>query len=195
MKFLFNLNALTNFAVQKDLVTLSSTTEVNKRHLLKIEKINLNKYIIYLSNADGFYSLIRKFDNIHLSSNKLLFLTSSSFLSFRSILKTFINSLSGGYYFEFIIRGIGYRYKFHKKKNSLSLSFRLGYSHRILLPFLNSIKLLANKRFDFFIFSSFKHNLKNYGEQIRQIRQTDSYKGKGIKYYEQPLKLKVGKVR
>jgi len=187
MKLFFYVNNV-------NLTKAESLVKDSKRQLLKLKKIGSKQFLISFVNAQGIFSIIKTFDGC-VVGNKFFFLTASAFLSFYSLLKSYLRSFNTGYFFEFIIRGIGYRYKFYKKQGKVYLSFRLGYSHRILFPFISSVKLLMNKRFDFIIFSFYKMYLKDYGEQLRFIRSVDSYKGKGIKYYDQPLRLKVGKVR
>ena len=105
--------------------------------------------------------------------------------------------LSGGFFHEFIIRGIGYRYRYHKSHGVKSLLFKIGYGHRILFPLSNmkNITFRNNRRYDFVLSGMHKGKLKEFAEQIRFIKPSDPYKGKGIKYYHTPLKLKVGKVR
>jgi large subunit ribosomal protein L6 len=100
-----------------------------------------------------------------------------------------------GFYFEFIIRGIGFKYKFFKKNGKFSLLFKLGFGHRVLYNLNQFVSFRSNRRFDFVLFSMDKSILRNFAENLLNIKRTDSYKGKGIKYYRLPLKLKVGKVR
>jgi hypothetical protein len=131
--------------------------------------------------------------------NNYLFLTSRSELAslYGEILKK-QNWLTSGFFHEFIIRGIGYRYRYHKSNKINSLFFKIGYGHKILFSLSsmkNEITFRNNRRYDFVLSSVNKGALKQFAEQIRTIKPTDAYKGKGIKYYHTPLKLKVGKVR
>jgi len=103
--------------------------------------------------------------------------------------------LATGFYHELILRGIGYRYRFHRRGGSTSLSFKIGLGHRVLLPLKPSCYLRTNRRFDILLFGSAKGELRRYAETLRTIRPTEAYKGKGIKHYAAPLRLKVGKVR
>jgi hypothetical protein len=115
--------------------------------------------------------------------------------SFFGLLKSAFLGLFRGFYFEFIIRGIGFKYKFFKKNGAFSLLLKLGFGHRILYNLNPFVSFRSNKRFDFVLFSMDRSILKNFAENLLIIKPTDPYKGKGIKYYRLPLKLKVGKIR
>lgn len=100
-----------------------------------------------------------------------------------------------GWYEELIIRGIGYKYRFFRHHRRNYLSFRLGYSHRILFPLRWDYTFAANKRYDFLVTSRHAKHFRWTVEALRNLRPSDPYKGKGFKYDSAPLVLKVGKVR
>jgi ribosomal protein L6P/L9E len=128
--------------------------------------------------------------------DKFIFFSNSGFYkSFFGLINSTFLGLFRGFYFEFIIRGIGFKYKFFKKNGKFSLLFKLGFGHRVLYNLNQFVSFRSNRRFDFVLFSMDKSILRNFAENLLNIKRTDSYKGKGIKYYRLPLKLKVGKVR
>jgi len=129
------------------------------------------------------------------SDPKLFFSNLPNFTAFHKFLVGRLNWLATGFFHEFIIRGIGYRYKFHRRQGLSALFFKIGYGHRILFPIPMEIDFRNNKRYDFIVAGFNKSVVKTFAEEVRNLKPTDAYKGKGIKYYQTPLKLKIGKVR
>lgn len=107
----------------------------------------------------------------------------------RSLIANMITGLSQGYEKVLEIQGTGYRA--HQKDKAIELS--LGYSHPIIYqppPHINlsveENKLIRIKGFD-------KQLVGQVAAEIRQFRRPDAYKGKGIRYQGEKLKLKPGK--
>ena len=132
---------------------------------------------------------------LQLNTNIIFFTDKKYYYSFFGFINSILQGLARGFYFEFIIRGIGFKYRYFKKNNEYSLLFKLGYGHKVFFRLNNLVSFKNNKRFDFLISGFDKGLVKTFAESIRCIKETDDYKGKGIKYYRTPLKLKVGKVR
>jgi hypothetical protein len=178
-----------------------------------VRKFNFSEVINYdPAMAEETYFPVY-FEQNHLMFNMLRARPSSAcafvmsdylFLTVRAELASFYGEISnrydwliGGFFHEFIIRGIGYRYRFHRSNAQKSLFFKIGYGHRVLfsLSAMKNITFRNNRRYDFVLSSMNKGALKQFAEQVRLIKPSDAYKGKGIKYYHAPLKLKIGKVR
>lgn len=85
--------------------------------------------------------------------------------------------------------GVGYKIFFTNYKSILLL--KLGYSHNIYFKIhqnffnLKSVKL--------FIFSNFYQKLLKISSLIRSFKYPEPYKGKGILYENEKIKLKQGK--
>jgi large subunit ribosomal protein L6 len=88
------------------------------------------------------------------------------------------------------IVGVGYRAQVAGNKLVLSL----GYSHpvEVLLP--DGIQASVDaKQITITLTGIDKHQLGQLAENLRTLRPPDSYKGKGIRYSGERLKLKAGK--
>jgi ribosomal protein L6P/L9E len=174
-----------------------------KKPILLIKQSGFNQFFYSILGPLGYFEKYINLDAIPMAIfNKeflvnFFFNTKQAYTIHRNIFFNLFYDLATGYFLEFIIRGIGYRYKFYKRLNKYNLVFKIGYSHKIFfeLPNIKLFNFFGNKRFDFFVFSFSKSVLSMISENIRQIKVTDPYKGKGIKQYNLPLRLKVGKIR
>ena len=107
----------------------------------------------------------------------------------RSLIANMITGVTQGYEKVLEIQGTGYRA--HQKDKAIELS--LGYSHPIIYqppPHIDlsveENKLIRIKGFD-------KQLVGQVAAEIRQFRRPDAYKGKGIRYQGEEVKLKPGK--
>ncbi len=108
----------------------------------------------------------------------------------RSIIANMINGVSHGYQKIMEIVGIGYKAQVIGDK----LVLTLGYSHPIEVPLPEGIKASVDaKQTTITLTGIDKHQLGQLSENLRNLRLPDSYKGKGIRYSGQYLKLKAGK--
>ena len=91
------------------------------------------------------------------------------------------------------IKFVGVGYKANLKKNLLI--FRLGFSHKIFILLPKFIKIIKiKKRPPTFILKSVDFNiLKTTSFIIQSFKKPEPYKGKGILFLNQYLKLKEGK--
>jgi len=88
------------------------------------------------------------------------------------------------------VRGVGYRFQLISKK----LVINVGYSHSLQIKLPLKHKLILNKKSTFLrVKSSNLAKLSNFLSFVRNLRQPDVYKGKGIRYKKDPIRLKEGK--
>jgi len=118
-----------------------------------------------------------------------------TFKSLWGFLRMQIFNTSLGLYKEHFmkLKFVGVGYKMNLKKNLLL--FRLGFSHKIFcsLPPLVKISKIK-KRPPTFILKSFDLNLlRETSFLIRSFKKPEPYKGKGIVFLNEFLKLKEGK--
>lgn len=110
----------------------------------------------------------------------------------RSIIANMIKGVSEGYKKELHIVGIGYRVDL-KGQN---LMFSLGYSHPIEFPLPEGITAEIDHKarpLKLTLHGIDKQLLGQVAANIRSLRPPDAYKGKGIRYADERLKLKPGK--
>ena len=88
------------------------------------------------------------------------------------------------------VRGVGYKFQIVFNR----MTIQAGYSHllEIRMPILQSFSL--NKKSTFLRLKSNDLSLlTNFLSSVRNLRQPDVYKGKGIRYRKDPILIKEGK--
>jgi large subunit ribosomal protein L6 len=108
----------------------------------------------------------------------------------RSLLANMLEGVSKGFERVLEINGIGYKVQ----KTGDKLVFQVGYSHPVefLLPTDINATIEGTNRIR--ISGIDKETVGKVAAGIRAIRLADHYKGKGIKFAEEKLRLKPGKV-
>lgn len=108
--------------------------------------------------------------------------------AYRTLISNMAEGVAKGYEKKLEIRGIGYR----AEKQGDDLVFRLGFSHPVVVKPKNGINFLIEK--NIIIVSGIdKEKVGAETARIRALRKPDPYKGKGIAYFGEIIKLKPGK--
>jgi large subunit ribosomal protein L6 len=106
----------------------------------------------------------------------------------RSLLQNLVTGVSEGYTKSLEIIGVGYRAQ--SKGNVLELS--LGYSHPINYEIPAGIEIKVQKTV-IHVHGMDKELVGQTAAEIRRFRQPDAYKGKGVRYVGEHIRLKAGK--
>lgn len=107
----------------------------------------------------------------------------------RSLIANMVTGVTTGYTKTLEIQGTGYR----AIPKGEGLEFSLGYSHSILFNPPQGIKLAIQENKYIVITGADKYLVGQVAANIRDLRQPDPYKGKGIRYKGEVIKLKPGK--
>lgn len=109
----------------------------------------------------------------------------------RALIANAVKGVTDGFKKEFEIVGIGYRAALDKKK----LVFTVGYSHPVEIELPEDLQVIFDEKNKnkFTLHGADKQKVGQYAAHIRNVRPPDPYKGKGIKYADERLKLKEGK--
>lgn len=108
----------------------------------------------------------------------------------RSIISNMITGVSQGYQKVLEIVGVGYKAQLADNKLILSL----GYSHPVEFRIPEGIKASVDaKQTQITLFGVDKQQVGQVAADIRALKPPDAYKGKGIRYLGEVLKLKPGK--
>ncbi|HHN64142.1 MAG TPA: 50S ribosomal protein L6 [Nitrospirae bacterium] len=110
----------------------------------------------------------------------------------RSIIANMVKGVSEGFKKELHLVGIGYRVDLKGQ----SLMFSLGYSHPVEFPLPEGITAEIDHKarpLKLTLQGIDKQLLGQVAANIRSLRPPDAYKGKGIRYADERLKLKPGK--
>ncbi len=107
----------------------------------------------------------------------------------RAILANMVKGVSEGFTVELEIIGIGYRAQVKGKV----LELQLGYSHPIEYPIPDDIQITVEGNTIIKISGIDKQKVGQVAAEIRDFRKPDPYKGKGVRYKGEQIKLKAGK--
>ena len=88
--------------------------------------------------------------------------------------------------------GIGYKiFEISHIKNLYQ--FKLGFSHPIFYKVPKNVKVTIKKNTLIYLSSNDLKNVTQIASDIRSYKKPEPYKGKGILYYNEKVKLKQGK--
>jgi large subunit ribosomal protein L6 len=107
----------------------------------------------------------------------------------RAILNNMVRGVTEGFTEELEIVGIGYRGAVKGKTLELSL----GYSHPVVYEIPEGIQITMEGTNIIKIFGIDKQKVGQVAAEIKSFREPDPYKGKGIRYKGEVIKLKAGK--
>jgi len=106
----------------------------------------------------------------------------------RSLVQNMVTGVSEGFTRDLEIVGVGYKAKV--KGNTLNMS--LGYSHPINFPIPDGIEVKV-QRSEISVSGIDKEAVGQVAALIRGFRKPDAYKGKGVRYKGERIRLKAGK--
>ena len=107
----------------------------------------------------------------------------------RTLVANMITGVTQGYVKKLEISGVGYRVL---AKGS-DLEFALGYSHPVPVQAPDGISFEVQSPTKFVVKGIDKQKVGEVAANIRKLRKPDPYKGKGVRYEGEQIKLKVGK--
>lgn len=108
----------------------------------------------------------------------------------RSLISNMVIGVSEGFTRVLEIFGTGYRAKLEGNK----IVFSLGYSHPITYNLPEGVKAEIDKKQTKITLSAIdKQLIGQVAANMRSLRPPDSYKGKGVRYENERLRLKEGK--
>jgi large subunit ribosomal protein L6 len=107
----------------------------------------------------------------------------------RSLVANMITGVNGGFERVLEINGIGYR----AELKGATIILNLGYSHPVNFDLPNGISASVDRNNVIKLFGIDKEMLGRTAAAIRQLRPTEPYKAKGIKYAEERIRRKAGK--
>ena len=185
------------------------TNKLKKKHVIKLPE---DIKVIYCSNKNILifnklsYKKFLKLDvKIVLNSSKNLILVTdipvtSGKKNFKKLqgttvanIKHLLIEISYVLFVKLVLVGVGYRV-FPYQKMDNQVYFKLGYSHMVYFKVPLQFSIFCSKSIKIFIYgnSSYKE-LTQVASQIRSYKVPEIYKGKGILYYQEEVKLKKGK--
>lgn len=128
--------------------------------------------------------------NIKIEKNKII--TESDQKNFwglyRGLIQSMVEGVTKKFEKELEIVGVGYKAQVENNK----LAMELGYSHPVELKIPQQINIKVDKNI-ITVSGADKQLVGQIAAKIRSQREPDAYKGKGIRYKGEEIKLKPGK--
>lgn len=110
---------------------------------------------------------------------------------FRSLINNMVIGVSQGFERKMLLEGVGYRVAMIGKR----LVFSVGLCHPVEFYIPKNVTITLDGNTKFKIESHDKQLLGQVAANIRSIRPPEPYKGKGIRYADEQIKLKVARAQ
>lgn len=109
----------------------------------------------------------------------------------RSLIANMVQGVTEGFEKRLEIVGVGYRAQLEGKALRLSL----GYSHPVIYSIPEGIEIQVPQPTKIVVRGIDKQKVGQVAAEIRALKKPDAYKGKGIRYEGEVVRLKAGKGR
>jgi len=107
----------------------------------------------------------------------------------RSLINNMIIGVSDGFKKELDVVGVGYR----AIKEGNRIVMNLGYSHQVIIEETESISIEVPSPNKIIVSGIDKQEVGQFASDLRKKRPPEPYKGKGIRYTNEIVRLKEGK--
>ena len=107
----------------------------------------------------------------------------------RTLVSNMVEGVTRGFEKKLEMVGVGYR----ASVQGSSLTLMLGYSHPVVFPIPEGIKVGVENQNLLTISGSDKQQVGEIAAKIRSFRPPEPYKGKGVKYAGERIRRKAGK--
>jgi large subunit ribosomal protein L6 len=154
-------------------------------HLVRVEgpkgKLEINVHPLITVAQDGDNLVVTRPDDER-QSKALHGLT-------RALLANMVEGVTNGYKKTLEIQGVGY--KAEQRGKNLVLS--VGYANPITKTIPGNVTLQLEGATKIHISGADKHAVGQFAAEVRSVRKPEPYKGKGIRYEGEVVKIKPGK--
>jgi len=107
----------------------------------------------------------------------------------RALLANAVAGVSKGFSKTLDIVGVGFRAEVKGRE----LHMALGYSHPVVFSIPTGVDVAVEKNTRMTVSGADRQQVGQVAAEIRNLRPPDPYKGKGVRYSDERLRLKVGK--
>lgn len=157
--------------------------------------VDVNSNVITVKGPKGELSTtINENITVEINENELkLTRKNDNFKQFHGTANALINNMiigvTEGFSKKLECVGVGYRFQLSGKK----LIVKAGYSHDVNVDIPEGITLEVPSNTELFVKGIDKQLVGKFAAEIRDIRTPEPYKGKGIRYADEHVRLKEGK--
>ena len=107
----------------------------------------------------------------------------------RALIANALTGVSQGFSKSLDVVGVGFRAEVKGKQ----LHMALGFSHPVVFAIPQGIDVAVEKNTRITVSGPDRQQVGQVASEIRNLRPPDPYKGKGVRYSDERLRLKVGK--
>src|ERR1700722_16172311 len=107
----------------------------------------------------------------------------------RSLLANCVTGVTAGYKKSLEVQGVGYKAEIKGKALVLSV----GYANTISVPIPSSVTVQVEAGTKVHVTGADKQLVGQFASDVRRVRKPEPYKGKGIRYDGEKVKIKPGK--
>lgn len=108
---------------------------------------------------------------------------------FRSLIQNMMEGVTKGYEKKLEVIGVGFKVATTPGKLTMSL----GFSHPVVMDVPKDLTVAVDKN-TITVAGSDKQRVGQFAAEIRELKKPEPYKGKGIKYSDEVVRRKAGKV-
>ncbi len=107
----------------------------------------------------------------------------------RALLANAVKGCGQGFEKRLDIVGVGYRVQ----QQGRSLSMQIGFCHPVVMPIPQGIDVEVPSNTKIIVKGADRQKVGQFAASLRKVRPPEPYKGKGIRYEGEHIKLKAGK--
>ena len=107
----------------------------------------------------------------------------------RALLNNMMFGVKNGYEKKLEIVGVGYQAQIKGK----TIALRVGYANEMVRPIPEGLTVTCPDNTHIVIQGADKQKVGQFAAELRQLRKPEPYKGKGVRYQGEQIKLKPGK--
>ncbi len=108
---------------------------------------------------------------------------------FRALIQNMVDGVTKGYEKKLEVIGVGFKVATAPGKLNMSL----GFSHPVIVDIPKELTVAVDKNV-ISISGASKQQVGQFAAEIRELKKPEPYKGKGIKYIDEVVRRKAGKV-
>ena len=107
----------------------------------------------------------------------------------RALINNMVFGVKNGYQKKLELQGVGYLAKIEGK----NLKLRVGFANELLVPIPATLTVVCPDATHIDVPGCDKQAVGQFAAHVRSLRKPEPYKGKGVRYVGEVVKLKLGK--